>query len=184
MTTLTTPTAERSRDAARLRSWQTAAGLTTIAAGAAIVTGALLPWVETFAGLIGIPGIRGINGRILAAVGILIAAAGIWHLVRGGQAARWLIGIAGCGALGFSAYLLIQLTRSMSVRIAPGQAGSGMIRIGVVVGVSVPPAGSTVTPSWYPRTRPDARTGVVWPFSGLLSRPDGLATDLPSSHSS
>jgi len=170
MTTLTTPTAERSRDAARLRSWQTAAGLTTIAAGAAIVTGALLPWVETFAGLIGIPGIRGINGRILAAVGILIAAAGIC--------------IAGCGALGFSAYLLIQLTRSMSVRIAPGQAGSGMIRIGVVVGVSVPPAGSTVTPSWYPRTRPDARTGVVWPFSGLLSRPDGLATDLPSSHSS
>ena len=115
MTTLTTPTAERSRHAPRLRSWQTAAALTTIAAGAAIVTGALLPWVETFAGLIGIPGTRGINGRILAAAGILIAAAGIWHLVRGGQAARWLIGIAGCGALGFSAYLLIQLTRSMSV---------------------------------------------------------------------
>jgi hypothetical protein len=110
-----TLTAERSRRTARLRSWQAAAGLTTIAAGAAIVTGALLPWAETFAGLIGIPGIRGINGRILAAAGVLIAAAGIWHLVRGGQAARWLIGIAGFGALGFSAYLLIQLARSMSV---------------------------------------------------------------------
>ena len=69
-------------------------------------------------------------------------------------------------------------------RTARGQAGSGMVRIGAVVGVSVPPAGSTVTPSSYPGTRPDARTGVVWPFSGLLSRPDGLATDLPSSHSS
>ena len=115
MTTLITPTAERSRRTVRLRSWQTAAGLAAIAAGAAIVTGALLPWVETFAGLIGIPGIRGTNGRLLAAAGVLIAAAGIYHLVRGGQAARWLTGIAGFAALGFSAYLLIQLTRSMSV---------------------------------------------------------------------
>ena len=115
MTTLITPTAGRSRRTVRLRSWQTAAGLATIAAGAAIVTGALLPWVETFAGLIGIPGIRGTNGRLLAVAGVLIAAAGIYHLVRGGQAARWLIGIAGFAALGFSAWLLIQLTRSMSV---------------------------------------------------------------------
>jgi hypothetical protein len=74
MTTLTAPTAERSRRTVRRRSWQTAAGLTTIAAGAAIVTGTLLPWVETFAGLIGIPGIRDSNGRILAAAGVLIAA--------------------------------------------------------------------------------------------------------------
>ena len=115
MTTLITPTAERSRRTVRLRSWQTAAGLAAIAAGAAIVTGTLLPWVETFAGLIGIPGIRGTNGRLLAAAGVLIAAAGIYHLVRGGQAARWLTGIAGFAALGFSVYLLIQLTRSMSV---------------------------------------------------------------------
>ena len=69
MTTLITPTAERSRRTVRLRSWQTAAGLAAIAAGAAIVTGTLLPWVETFAGLIGIPGIRGTNGRLLAAAG-------------------------------------------------------------------------------------------------------------------
>ncbi len=42
--------------------------------------------METFAGLIGIPGLRGGNGRILAAAGIVIAAAGIYHLIRGGPA--------------------------------------------------------------------------------------------------
>ncbi len=36
-----------------------------------------LPWVQAFAGLIQIPGIRGGNGRILAAAGAVIAAAGI-----------------------------------------------------------------------------------------------------------
>ena len=46
-------------------------------AGAVIVIGTALPWFETFAGLIGIPGLRGGNGRMLAAAGIVIAAAGI-----------------------------------------------------------------------------------------------------------
>jgi hypothetical protein len=98
----------------RLRSWRTAAGLVSVAAGAVIVIGTVLPWVETFAGLIGIPGLRGSNGRILAAIGIVVAAAGIYQLVRGGQATRWLAGLAGFAALGISAYLLIQLTRSLS----------------------------------------------------------------------
>jgi len=99
----------------QLRSWRTAAGLVSVAAGAAIVIGTALPWVETFAGLIGIPGLRGGNGRVLAAAGIVIVAAGIYHLVRGGQATRWLAGLAGFAALGFSAYLLIQLARSLRV---------------------------------------------------------------------
>ena len=57
-----------------LRSWRGAVGLTGLAAGAVMITGAFLPWVTTFAGLIGIAGVRGSNGRILAAAGAVIAA--------------------------------------------------------------------------------------------------------------
>ena len=99
--------------AARLRNWSVIAGLTGVAAGATMVTGAFLPWVETFAGLIGIAGIRGGNGRILAAAGLLIAAAGLYHAVRGGSRSRWLTGLGGFAALGFSGYLLIQLAATM-----------------------------------------------------------------------
>ncbi len=49
-----------------LLTWRAAAGLIATAAGAAVITGALLPWVQAFAGLIQIPGIRGGNGRLLA----------------------------------------------------------------------------------------------------------------------
>jgi hypothetical protein len=38
------------------RSWRGAAGLSGLAAGAVMITGAFLPWVTTFAGLIGIAG--------------------------------------------------------------------------------------------------------------------------------
>ena len=89
--------------------WRAAAGLAGMLAGVFVVTGAFLPWVETFAGLIQIPGVRGSNGRIMVAAGVLIAAAGLLHLVRGGLRSRWLIGVAGFAAAGFSGYLLIQL---------------------------------------------------------------------------
>ena len=95
--------------ASRLGGWRMAAGLTGTVAGAAIVAGAFLPWVETFAGLIGVPGVRGGNGRILAVMGVLIATAGLFHALRGGARSRWLAGIGGFAALGFSGYLLIQL---------------------------------------------------------------------------
>ncbi len=100
--------------AAQLVSWRTAAGLAAAAGGALIAAGALLPWVETFAGLITVPGVRGGYGRIMFAAGIVIAAAGLWHVIRGGNWSRWLAGMAGGGALGFSGYLLIRLSRSIS----------------------------------------------------------------------
>jgi hypothetical protein len=84
-----------------------------VTGGAAAVAGSLLPWATAFAGLVSIPGTRGSNGKILAAVGVLIAAAGIWHLIRGGTASRWVIGIAGAGVLGYSAYLLLRLAASL-----------------------------------------------------------------------
>jgi hypothetical protein len=97
------------------RGWRAAAGLTSVAAGAVIVAGAFLPWVEAFGGLVQVPGIRGSNGWILAAAGSVIAAAGLVQLARPGQAARWTAGLAGFAAAGFSGYLLIQLAESMRV---------------------------------------------------------------------
>jgi hypothetical protein len=136
MTSLTAHEAHSGRHL-RLHSWQTVAGLTSVAAGAAIIIGAALPWVETFAGLIGIPGLRGSNGRMLAAAGAVIAVAGIYQLTRGGQAARWLTGGAGFAALAFSGYLLIQLTRSMSVL-----RGDSMVAVRGGPGLWVAAAGS------------------------------------------
>ena len=96
-----------------LRSWRGAVGLGGLAAGTIMITGAFLPWVFTFAGLIGIPGVRGSNGRILAAAGAVIALAGLAHLLRGGRGSRWLIGLGGFLATGFSGFLLLQLAASM-----------------------------------------------------------------------
>lgn len=96
-----------------LRSWRGAVGLGGLAAGAIMITGAFLPWVFTFAGLIGIPGVRGSNGRILAAAGAVIALAGLAHLLRGGRRSRWLIGLGGFLVTGFSGFLLLQLAASM-----------------------------------------------------------------------
>jgi hypothetical protein len=114
----------------KLRSWRGAVGFSGVAAGAIMITGAFLPWVTTFAGLIGIPGVRGSNGRILAAAGAIIALAGIAHALRGGRWSRWLIGLAGFLATGFSGFLLLQLAASLrslsSDSMVAGQAGPGL----------------------------------------------------------
>lgn len=99
----------------RLRGWRAVAALTTVAAGAVVFTGAFLPWVGVFAGLVQIPGVRGGNGRVLAVGGALIIAAGLWDLAGGSPRARWAGGLAGFAAAGFSGYLLIQLNASMRV---------------------------------------------------------------------
>jgi hypothetical protein len=103
----------RSRLAPRRPTWGTVAGLVAVAGGAAITGGAFLPWVETFAGLIPVPGIRGGNGRILAAAGVLVLATGVLLLIRGTQRSRWAAGLTGFGCLAFSGYLLIQLAATM-----------------------------------------------------------------------
>jgi hypothetical protein len=126
------------------RGWRAVAGFTSVAAGAVILAGAFMPWVEAFAGLVQVSGVQGSNGRILAAAGAVIAAAGLYQLARGGQdarggqLARWLTGLAGFGAAGFSGYLLIQLTRSMrvlggdSMVIARGGPGLWVVAAGSV----------------------------------------------------
>ena len=93
--------------------WRLMTALITLAAGAAVITGAFLPWVEAFAGLIPIPGVRGDNGKALAVAGAVITAAGLAQLLVGSQAARWLGGLTGFAASAFSGYLLIRLTTTM-----------------------------------------------------------------------
>ena len=115
ITSSTRPARAPSVVPSRLRGWRPVAALTTVAAGAVVIAGAFLPWVGVFAGLIQIPGVRGGNGRVLAAAGALIVAAGLWDLAGGSHRARWAGGLAGFAAAGFSGYLLIQLNASMRV---------------------------------------------------------------------
>jgi hypothetical protein len=75
-----------------LRSWPFAAGA---AAAGGLAAGCFLPWVTVFGGLEGFPGTRGSNGRLLAAAGILAAAAGLWYLLGGGTRSRWIAGPTG-----------------------------------------------------------------------------------------
>jgi hypothetical protein len=96
-----------------LRSWPFAAGAAAAAGGLAAAAGCFLPWVTVFGGLEGFPGTRGSNGRLLAAAGILAAAAGLWHLRGGGARSRWIAGLLGAGVAGYSGYLLLQLQATM-----------------------------------------------------------------------
>ncbi|MGD0701411.1 MAG: hypothetical protein ABSA02_16200 [Trebonia sp.] len=93
-------------------SWRGAAALVATAAGAVMVTGALLPWIEEPAGIAAISGVRDTNGRIVALAGIVVIAAGIWQLAGSGGAGRWLAGLAGLAAAVFSGYLLFQATKT------------------------------------------------------------------------
>jgi hypothetical protein len=112
-----------------LRTWRGAIGLTALAGGAAVIVGCLLPWAEIFAGLVGVAGTRGLNGRLLAGAGVLIAGAAAWQLIRGGTVSRWVAGVAGAGVLGYAAWLLMRLSATlrslggdsmMAVRGGPG----------------------------------------------------------------
>ena len=187
MTTRSQPAARTVAVPSWPRGWRAAAGLTAVAAGALIITGALLPWVEAFAGLLPISGIRGGNGRELAAAGAVIAAAGIWQLARGGQAARWLAGLAGFAAAGFAGYLLIQLVRTVrdlggdSMVIARPGPGLPVVLAGSAGGVrhlAVPAVGAGHAP---PRSRHaglflGGRPRVGGPPAGAPDRPRrGLA---------
>jgi hypothetical protein len=172
MISMTTQTAAPPRPT-RPRTWRMAAGLTGIAAGAAVVTGACLPWVETFAGLIGIPGVRGGNGRILAAAGVLIAMAGAYHALRGSTWSRWLAGIAGFAALGFSSYLLIQLAATVKAL-----GGDSMVLARGGPGLWVSAGGSLLafgtlflpSPAGQPAAGPPARSPALRGWAGRIRR--------------
>ena len=163
------------------RRWRAAAGLTSVAAGAVILLGAFLPWVEAFAGLVQVPGVRGSNGQILAAVGAAIACAGLYQLARPAERARWFTGLAGFAAVGFSGYLLIQLARSMRVL-----GGDSMVIARPGPGLWVVATGSLAAfstlffpPSSQATLRRDARRPVMAWVADRDSAACGAACRLP-----
>jgi hypothetical protein len=179
MISMTTQAGSRPRPAS-LRTWQTVIGLAGAVGGAIVAAGAFLPWVETFAGLISIPGVRGSNGRILAGAGILIALAGLYHTVRGGGLPRWLIGIAGFGALGFSGYLLIQLAATMrglggSMVLARGGPGLWVCAAGGLLA-----CGTLFLPSPAATARPAAAPALLARIDALRQSVLSRTADLES----
>ncbi|HUG27934.1 MAG TPA: hypothetical protein VMK53_06515 [Gemmatimonadales bacterium] len=59
--------------------------LLVAAAGGLLATGALLPWVSFYAGLVNHSGLRGPYGRILLVAGVLLVLVGLGQAIRGRQ---------------------------------------------------------------------------------------------------
>src|SRR5580698_5625367 len=103
------------------RGWRLMTALITLAAGAAVITGAFLPWVEAFAGLIPIPGVRGDNGKLLAVAGAVIVAAGLTQLVTGGPG----LAVTTAASLAAFATLLLPASPQPTVRRERDAGGAG-----------------------------------------------------------
>ncbi|HSQ32685.1 MAG TPA: hypothetical protein VLN49_22675 [Gemmatimonadaceae bacterium] len=89
------------------RDWAGAA--TAAIGGAALVTGALLPWMSLFAGLRRYPGVAGLYGRVLLAGGMLAIAGGLALLVRPAQRLRVTIGMLGVALAGLASWVVLGL---------------------------------------------------------------------------
>lgn len=160
--------------AASLRSWRSAVSVASMAGGIVMIIGCLLPWASAYAGLVTFAGIGGSNGRLLAAAGAAIVLAGLAHLIRGGSRSRWLAGLAGFAAAGYSGLLLLRLAGSLrslgpdSMVILRAGPGLWVIAAGALLAFS-----TLFLPSSEQRTlRAGAREG-----GGLRTR----AADLDSS---
>jgi hypothetical protein len=91
----------------RERDWVGAAAATS--GGAALVTGALLPWMSLFAGLQRYPGVDGLYGRILMTGGILAFAGGLALLTRPARRLRITIGLLGAALAGLATWVVLGL---------------------------------------------------------------------------
>lgn len=89
------------------RDWFAAAAATT--GGAALVVGALLPWMSFFAGLQRYPGVAGLYGRVLLAGGIMSVAGGLALLARPAKRLRMTIGLLGFVLAGLASRVLLGL---------------------------------------------------------------------------
>ena len=80
-----------------------------VGGGAIMIFGAWLSWFSLFAGLQSYRGVDVLNGRLLAAGGVLSILAGLWYSLRGGQLLRWGIGLLGFVLLAFAGWSGLQL---------------------------------------------------------------------------
>jgi hypothetical protein len=77
--------------------------------GAALVVGALLPWMSLFAGLDRYRGVAGLYGRILLVGGILAITGGVALLVRPAHRIRTALGLLGAVLAGLASWVLLGL---------------------------------------------------------------------------
>lgn len=80
-----------------------------VASGVLVASGAFLPWLSLFAGLHPLRGVIGLNGRLLAAGGVLCLAAGVRYWQRPGLRWRRTVAVLGWGLTGFTTWLIVQL---------------------------------------------------------------------------
>src|SRR5215510_6751444 len=80
-----------------------------IGGGGITILGAWLSWFSLFAGLQPYRGVDVLNGRLLAAGGVLSILAGLWYSLRGGHWLRWGIGLLGFVLLAFAGWSGLQL---------------------------------------------------------------------------
>jgi hypothetical protein len=80
-----------------------------VVGGALIAIGAFLPWLSLFAGLHPLRGVIGLNGRLLAAGGVVCLVAGVrcWH--RPAVRLQRAVAVLGWALSGFAIWLVIQL---------------------------------------------------------------------------
>src|SRR5207247_7157934 len=80
-----------------------------VASAMLIALGAFLPWLSLFAGLHPLRGVIGLNGRLLAAGGVLCLVAGVRYWQRPGPRLRRTVAVLGWGLTGFTIWLTAQL---------------------------------------------------------------------------
>ena len=155
----------------------------TMAGGAALAVGALLPWLSLYAGLDTLRGTGALNGRLLFAGGVVAVGIGAWFMARGGTGLRWAIGGLGLAASAFTAWLVVQLLASyrelaadpfVFARLGPGlfvsALGGVMVLATLAIGRAATPGDGRVMKS--PAASAEAETVPVVRSGGLVS---GLA---------
>jgi hypothetical protein len=80
-----------------------------VASGVLIAIGAFLPWLSLFAGLHPLRGVIGLNGRLLAAGGVVGLVAGVCYWRRPVPRLRQAVAVLGWVLAGFSIWLTAQL---------------------------------------------------------------------------
>lgn len=80
-----------------------------VASGVLVASGAFLPWLSLFAGLHPLRGVIGLNGRLLAAGGVLCLVAGVRYWHRPAPRLRRTVAVLGWGLTGFIIWLTVQL---------------------------------------------------------------------------
>lgn len=141
-----------------------AAAVVTVAGGAAVVAGTVLPWLSTAAGLQVLTGLDGVNGRLLAGGGLAAILAGLVALKR--ASAVWASAMLGFALLAFSSWLLVALLGTLRELAANplvlAQAGPGLF-------VTTAGAAAVFSPLLWKAPAAPARTSTapsaLWPIS-------------------